>query len=245
VDPMNQKIGLIIGATGGLGKALTENLLSKEAFSHVYGAARRPEALPSHAKLTPIQIDLEDEDSIAQAAQFIRERHPRLHLLITTVGFLHDTDMTPEKRLDDLDPEQLARSFRVNAIGPALIFKHFHHLLRHPEPSVMASISARVGSIEDNLLGGWYGYRASKAALNQIVRTAAVEMRRKAPKCAIVALHPGTVNTPLSEPFQRNVPEGKLFTPERSAAYLLDVIEGLSEDDTGKFYAWDGQPIPW
>lgn len=245
MDDANQNIAVIIGASGGLGNALVHKLLKTSEITHIYGTSRHPESLEATDRFTPLGMDLEDETSIKEAVQAIASEHPRIHLLINTAGLLHDGQTLPEKRLEDIDPERLLRNFKINAVGAALVFKHFHPLFRHPQRSVIATISARVGSIEDNELGGWYGYRASKAAQNQLTRTTAIEMRRKAPRCIVVALHPGTVNTKLSEPFHKNVPEGKLFEPSFSAQKLLEVIEGLGEGDSGKFYAWDKSPIPW
>ncbi len=236
-------IALVIGATGGVGAALIDALLNSESFTIVIRASRRP--MQPRAGCDWVYIDIEDEASIAKAAAEVLERHGRLDLLINTVGFLHDDGHAPEKRLDDLDAEKLQRSFAINAIGPALVYRYFHRLFRHPRHSVMATLSARVGSISDNGLGGWYGYRASKAAQNQITRTTAIEMARKAPQCVVVALHPGTVATGLSEPFQKGVPPEKLFSAHQSAHYLLSVIDGLTPSHTGGFYAWDGQVIPW
>lgn len=245
MDDTNQHIAVIIGASGGLGHALVEELLKDPSISHIFAASRSGASFEPSERVTPLFIDLEDETSVKAAAQTVAERHPQVHLLINTVGLLHDVQTHPEKRLEDIDPEQLLKSFKINAVGPALVFKHFHPLFRHPQRSVLATISARVGSIEDNALGGWYGYRASKAAQNQLTRTTAIEMRRKAPRCVVVALHPGTVNTKLSEPFHRNVPQGKLFEPVFSAQKLLEVIQGLGEADSGRFFAWDKSPIPW
>ncbi len=236
-------VALVIGATGGVGAALVDELVKAGSFSTVIRASRR--AIDSRPGCDWVYLDVEDESSISKAAIEVTSRYGRLDLLINTVGFLHGDDHVPEKKLDDLDSARLQRSFAINATGPALIFKHFHRLFRHPHHTVMATLSARVGSISDNGLGGWYGYRASKAAQNQITRTVAIEMARKAPQCVVVALHPGTVATKLSEPFQKAVPADKLFSAEQSASYLLSVIDGLTPENTGGFYAWDGQPIPW
>jgi NAD(P)-dependent dehydrogenase (short-subunit alcohol dehydrogenase family) len=177
-------------------------------------------------------------------AEELRDGAP-LRLVIVATGLLHAADYQPEKTFRSLDPELLARSFRVNAIGPAMIAKHMLPLLPKRGKSIFAVISARVGSIEDNRLGGWYGYRASKAALNQLTRTLAVELRRQKPEAICVALHPGTVDTALSQPFQGGVEGGKLFTPAYAAERMLSVLNDLSAADSGGFFAWDGQPIPF
>jgi NAD(P)-dependent dehydrogenase (short-subunit alcohol dehydrogenase family) len=147
--------------------------------------------------------------------------------------------------LADVRPESLARSFAVNAVGPLLVARHFESLLAHEDRAVFASLSARVGSIEDNRLGGWYAYRASKAAQNMYTRTLAIEWARSRRNVVCVALHPGTTDTDLSRPFQGNVPEGKLFGVERTVSQLLEVIDRLQPADTGQFLAWDGERIPW
>jgi NAD(P)-dependent dehydrogenase (short-subunit alcohol dehydrogenase family) len=160
---------------------------------------------------------------------------------------LHDatTGMAPEKRLADVRADTLAASFAVNAYGPLLVAKHFERLLAHREQAVFASISARVGSIGDNRLGGWYAYRGAKAAQNMFTKTLSVEWARSRRNVICVALHPGTTDTDLSRPFQANVPPEKLFSVERTVRQLLEVVERLTPADTGRFLAWDGREIPW
>ncbi len=187
-------------------------------------------------------IDITDEASIAAAAGRVPDD---IDLAIVATGRLQGDGMSPERSFAALDAHALARSFQVNAIGPALVAKHVLPRLAKDRPAVFAVLSARVGSIEDNRLGGWYGYRASKAALNMLVRSLAVELARTRPLAACVALHPGTVDTALSRPFQRNVAEGKLFTAAYAAERLLGVIEGLGPKDSGGFYAYDGTCIPF
>lgn len=220
---------VVVGASGGVGSALVARLARDARVSRVHQFSRR----------TPIPIDLTDEATIAAAAATVDG--PRL--VIVATGLLHDPDLAPEKRLADVEPGRLARSFQVNAIGPALVLKHFAPRIPRNGKAVLAVLSARVGSISDNRLGGWYGYRAAKAAVNQFVRTAAVELAARKPDAICVALHPGTVDTALSAPFQRSVASGRLFTPDAAAQRLLAVIDGLGPGDTGGFFAWDGQPI--
>ena len=230
----------VIGATGGLGGALAEALEASPDFAAVERLARRPEAAGPDA----IALDLEDEASIAAAAKALRQRHDALDLVIVATGVLHaGEDLQPEKAWRDLSPEALARAFRINATGPALVAKHLLPLMARERKAVFAAVSARVGSIGDNRLGGWYAYRASKAALNMLLRTLAVELARRNPTALCVGLHPGTVDTGLSKPFQRNVPEGKLFPPARSARHLLEVIDRLGPEDSGGVFAWDGARI--
>ncbi|MBJ6126124.1 SDR family NAD(P)-dependent oxidoreductase [Microvirga splendida] len=233
---------LVIGASGGIGSAATA-LLASEGFESVHALSRRGHG-SDRAGVRPGRIDIEDEGSIAAAAEQIRAGAP-LRLAFVATGLLHDSVQQPEKSYRSLDPELLARSFRLNAIGPALVAKHVLPLLPRNGKSIFAVISARVGSIDDNRLGGWYGYRASKAALNQLMRTLAIELRRQKPDAICVALHPGTVDTALSQPFQSGVEDGKLFTPAYAAERLLTVLDGLTPADTGQFFAWDGQRIPF
>ena len=175
--------------------------------------------------------------AIAQSLQDLQQR-------ISLIATKKELDSF-KKKLDDVAPEHLARSFRVNATGPLLVAKHVHPLLRHERKAVLATLSARVGSIGDNRLGGWYGYRASKAAQNMVVRTVAVELARKAKNAIVMALHPGTVDTGLSAPFQRNVPPGKLFEVERAARQLLAIVDRADASYHGTFRAWDDTEIPW
>jgi NAD(P)-dependent dehydrogenase (short-subunit alcohol dehydrogenase family) len=223
---------LVIGASGGIGAALVA-ALREEGRHPVIGLSRGSDP----------PIDLLREESIAAAATWIAGQGLDLSLVVIATGFLHDDRFTPERSWRHLDPEHMAQAFAVNAIGPALVLKHVLPLLRRDRRAVFAALSARVGSITDNRLGGWYGYRATKAALNQLIRTAAIEARRTNERAIIVGLHPGTVDTPLSRPFQANVPVGQLFEPDRAALQLLDVIEGLGVKDSGKIFDWQGAEI--
>ena len=158
---------------------------------------------------------------------------------------LHAGSIQPEKSLTQIDPQAMLEVMQVNAVGPALVVKHFLPRMRRDARTVLAALSARVGSIADNRLGGWASYRASKAALNMLLKTAAIEQARRFPECIIVGLHPGTVDTGLSKPFQRRVPEGQLFTPEKSVTHLCRVIDGLSPTDSGRCFAWDGNAVDY
>ena len=232
----------VVGAGGGIGGALVEALLAEGIAVHAFARSIRP-ARPG---LFPGHLDLTDETSIAAAFSGVAEAGtPPLRLVIVAAGLLHDASLTPEKSLRALDADRLARLFAVNAIGPALVVKHALPLLPRQGRSVVAVLSARVGSIADNRLGGWYGYRAAKAALNQFIRTAAVEARRTHPDAVLAALHPGTVATGLSRPFSGQVASERLFTPDVAAGHLLDVIAGLGASDSGGFFAWDGSAIPF
>jgi len=190
-------------------------------------------------------MDITDELQICGCVEQIRTKTNKLHLVVNCVGLLHEGTLQPEKSLKQLNSENLLRYFQINSIGAVLLAKHLLPLLRHQERSVFATISAKLGSIGDNELGGWYGYRASKAALNMFMRTVAIEYRRSCPKTLVVTLHPGTTDTRLSRPFQSNVPVEKLFLVERTIEQLLTVIEQLQESDSGQFFSWDGSRLPW
>lgn len=226
-------IAIVVGASGGIGGALYRRLSLQSCFSTVLALGRG--SSPA--------LDLTDEESMASAARHVAGLGGELRLLIDASGLLHGDGMAPEKSWRDLDPAHMARAFAVNAIGPALLMKHFLPLLPRQGRSVFATLSARVGSIGDNRLGGWYSYRASKAALNQFVRTASIELGRRQPAAICVALHPGTVATPLSAPFVKAGLD--VQTPEEAAARLLDTIEGLGPGSSGGFFDHRGNPVPW
>ena len=225
---------VIIGASGGIGAAFEAALIQEGAFDVVHGLAR--------TRSGSQHLDLEDEASIAAAAAHVA-RGPKPVLVIVATGLLHAGDRGPEKALRELDPMWLAKVHAVNAIGPALVAKHFLPIVPNSGRTVFAALSARVGSIADNQLGGWHGYRASKAALNMLVRNLAIEERRRNPRAIVVALHPGTVDTALCRPFQGNVQPGRLFDPERAALQLLDVIEELKPPDSGNLFDFEGKEI--
>jgi NAD(P)-dependent dehydrogenase (short-subunit alcohol dehydrogenase family) len=231
---------VVVGASGGIGGALAARIAADGI--PVHALARRQ--LSAGRNIAPGRIDLEDPAGIAAACAAIAEGAP-LRLAIVATGLLHDETLRPEKSLKTIDAGALARAFAVNTIGPALVAKHLLPVMPREGKAVFAVLSARVGSITDNRIGGWYGYRASKAALNQILRTLAIEVRRTRPETIVVALHPGTVATPLSAPYRGGVESERLFAPEAAAAKLLDVIEALRPEDSGGFFAWDGSPIPF
>jgi len=246
---------LIQGASRGVGLEFVRQCLAESRVGQVLATCRSPANATSLAtlagtaagRLTVLPLDVTDAASIAAAAAATVHTVPRLHLVVNCAGVLHDATrgMKPEKRLADVRPESLARAFAVNAIGPLLVARHFEPLLAHPERAVFASLSARVGSIEDNRLGGWYAYRASKAAQNMYTRTLAVEWARSRRNVICVALHPGTTDTDLSRPFQANVPAGKLFGVNSAVSQMLGVIDRLQAADSGQFFAWNGERIPW
>jgi NAD(P)-dependent dehydrogenase (short-subunit alcohol dehydrogenase family) len=228
----------VIGSSGGIGGALARLLADSGAVVHAFSRG----GTEVDGRLVAGAIDILEEDSIAAAAAKIARDGP-LDLVIVATGLLHDATLRPEKAHRDLDPGTLARYFAVNATGPALVAKHFLQLLNRSGTPAFAALSARVGSIGDNRLGGWYGYRASKAALNMLIKTLAIELARTRPNAVCVSLHPGTVDTALSQPFQRRVAEGQLLDAATSAARLLDVISSLSSQDSGGCIGWDGGRI--
>ncbi len=220
---------VVIGATGGIGAALV-NALEAQGWT-VTGLSRSSQP----------PLDLLDEASIAAAAETFTDADPPVRLIIDATDFLHDADFSPERSLRELDPEHFARAFALNATGPALVMKHFLPLLPRQGRSVFATLSARVGSISDNHLGGWHAYRASKAALNQILRTVSIEMKRRKPEAICIALHPGTVATRLSDPFSKSGLDVR--PPEEAAQDLLTVIAGLTPADSGAFRDHKGVAI--
>jgi NAD(P)-dependent dehydrogenase (short-subunit alcohol dehydrogenase family) len=225
-------VAVVFGAGGGIGAALVEAVRAAGKFKHVV----------SFSRSTSPAIDLLDEGSLERAAAFAADLG-ELRLVIDATGFLHDDRQGPEKSWRQLDAANLARAFELNAIGPALIMKHVLPRLPRSGKSVFATLSARVGSIGDNRLGGWYSYRASKAALNQLVRTAAVELARRSPNSICVALHPGTVATALSAPFATTGLE--VHPPTAAARHLLAVVDQLTAEANGGFFDWRGQTVPW
>lgn len=225
-------VAVVFGAGGGIGGALVEAVQAVGKFKHVV----------SFSRSTSPAIDLLDEGSLERAAAFAADLGG-LRLVIDATGFLHDDRQGPEKSWRQLDAANLARAFALNAIGPALIMKHVLPRLPRSGKSVFATLSARVGSIGDNRLGGWYSYRASKAALNQLVRTAAVELGRRSPNAICVALHPGTVATALSAPFAATGLD--VHPPPVAARHLLAVVDQLTSEANGGFFDWRGQTVPW
>ena len=229
----NDGLAVVIGSTGGIGAAVADALRRSGAFAEVVGFSRRSEP----------GLDLLDEQSIIDAADSIKTRKTDLRLVFDATGFLHGDGLSPEKALAAITPDHLAHAFAVNTIGPALLMKHFLPLLPRQGKSVFASLSAKVGSIGDNQLGGWYSYRASKAALNQLVHTAAIELARRKPEAVCVALHPGTVDTGLSSDFAKS--GLSVQQPDAAAARLLSVLDRLTAADTGGFFDYRGDQLPW
>lgn len=244
---------LVVGAGRGIGLGFVKHLLTYTQFETIYATYRdsgRASELLQLASQTPerlrcLEIDSIQDSGIDHCARLIKEQSNAIHLVINCVGILQEENLKPEKSVSQIQPENLSRYFEVNTIPIGLIAKHFLPLFRKSGPSVLASISAKIGSIGDNRLGGWYGYRASKAALNMLMKTAAIEYKRKSPDTILLALHPGTTNTDLSRPFQANVPPEKLFPVDRTVSQLLEVIQAATPENSGEFFNWDGSKLPW
>lgn len=231
----------IIGACGALGQAFLKRLLESYDTEHIYTFSSQEFSMRND-RVTSFTINYDDEDSIAKAAN-LAFKEKSLDLILVTSGILHDGTVLPEKSLRDLSIYKFQKLFLANTIVPALVAKHFLPHLDKEKPFIFAALSARVGSISDNHLGGWYSYRASKTALNMVIKNIAIEQGRRNKQSIIVGLHPGTVNSKLSKPFSSNVPAHKLFTPEFSATKLLDVLSKLNPRNSGKIFAWDGSLV--
>jgi len=234
---------VIVGSSGGIGTAFVESLAASEQISQIYALCRHGQShfLP---KVTNLALDITDESSLETAAKILRGTGS-FDLCIIATGLLQGQGVSPEKNIRAMSLEAFQKSFIVNTFGPAITAKHFLPLMNRDRKAVFAALSARVSSISDNRIGGWYAYRASKAALNMIIKTLSIEFGRRFKQTVIIGLHPGTVDTGLSKPFQSNVPDGKLFTPKFSAEKLLQVIDQVKAEDSGLLFAWDGKRIPF
>ena len=243
---------LVTGSSGGIGLALVEALLQNSALTRIYAGCRQPDAAPAlvalaagDSRLTLLTLDVTDSTPLQGAVADI-DTQAGLDLVINTAGILHaNNGMRPEKRLGDIEAHHLQTAFDVNAAGAMRLAQACEPLLKHSSGARFVSLSARVGSIGDNRMGGWYAYRASKAALNMLIKTLAIEWARARPPIICAALHPGTVATDLSAPFTKDRKASAVFTSAEAARYLLTVIAGLMPEHSGGFYAWDGQKIPW
>ncbi|WP_025898787.1 SDR family NAD(P)-dependent oxidoreductase [Sneathiella glossodoripedis] len=231
----------IIGASGALGAAFTSILAEKHENAVIHAISRQKISI-ERTNIETHQIDYSDESELKELASRISAQKP-LDLVVVATGILHTETLKPEKSLRNLSEDKFRQIFEANTIRPALFMKYFLPTLGRDRRSVFAALSARVGSISDNHLGGWYGYRASKSALNMLIRCAAIEMGRTHPKSIIVGLHPGTVDSDLSKPFQSGVPKGKLFTPHYSAACLTDVLAEATPTQSGQCLAYDGSEV--
>ena len=231
-------VALIIGA-GDIGKCISNYLKNASPNLNVFLCGRN---INNH---NDIYLDLENDNSFISFENQISLFEKPLRLVLNTSGFLHSNLIKPEKRLSHINRSNIIKNFSINSIAPILIAKSIEKFIRPELPFSFSSLSARVGSIGDNKLGGWYSYRASKAAQNQFLKTLSVEWRRKFPFTIVSILHPGTCDTKLSKPFQSSVPKDKLFTPVQSCEYLINIISEQKPSDSGKFLAWDSSIIPW
>ncbi|MBA0798195.1 hypothetical protein Gohar_008809 [Gossypium harknessii] len=254
-------VSMVQGASRGIGLEFVKQMLEKNGKGHVIATCRNPTKATAllelknqfAERLNVLPLDVTVESTIEESARSITERYGYLNLLINASGILSiPSVLQPETTLSKVQKSSMMLAYEVNAVGPILVIKHMWPLLKvggllgtDRDVAVVANISARVGSIGDNRLGGWHSYRSSKAALNQLTKTISVEFARKKDPIACILLHPGTVDTDLSRPFQRNVPTEKLFTKEFSVQKLLNIINNAKQRDNGKFFAWDGQEIPW
>jgi NAD(P)-dependent dehydrogenase (short-subunit alcohol dehydrogenase family) len=231
----------VFGASGGIGRALCDALVAG-GTDIVYAGSRRGEG-PEGPNIRPFAFDLLDETSIAAAAETMRGDPPEWVIIATGVLTL-PSGTGPERSYKRLDPASMGEVFALNTIGPALIAKHMLGIMPRGRPFTLAALSARVGSISDNRLGGWHSYRASKAALNMLIRNFALETARTHPESVIIGLHPGTVDSGLSQPFQSGLPEGQLTAPEDAATNLLGVIARLSPAQSGRVFDFRGEEVP-
>jgi NAD(P)-dependent dehydrogenase (short-subunit alcohol dehydrogenase family) len=245
--PINMNV-VVVGATGGIGSAMVRALAGHSRVGLIHAGSRSgavPEGLAQSAKVRPFRYDYSDEAGLAAALQDCARPGP-LNLVIVASGVLHAGQaLQPEKSWRALSSAALSETYFVNTIGPALVAKHALPLLAGDRRAVFAALSARVGSIGDNRLGGWHAYRASKAALNMLIRCWAVELAQKNPTALCIGLHPGTVDTAMSRPFQAGVAPGSLFTPDFAANALLKLANDLPEDASGRCVAWDGALVPF
>ena len=243
---------LICGASRGIGLALCAALLARDDVAQVWAVARQASTSTGLAKLAEqygqrlkrVDCDARNEQALEALVSETLEGCEHLHLVISALGILHQDGAKPEKGLAQLTLASMQASFATNTFAPILLLKHLLPLLRK-QPATFAALSARVGSIGDNRLGGWYSYRASKAALNQLLHTASIELKRLNQVSTVLAIHPGTTDTELSQPFQANVPEGQLFEPAFSAERIIEVVGAHGPADSGSFCDWDDKPIVW
>ncbi len=247
---------LVLGANRGIGLGFVKRLLADNSVSWIYGTYRDRDSavelfsLAEHEpRLRLLALDVTEESQIEACllviGQELKESGRSLTQVINCVGLLHQGDLQPEKSLRQIDATNLMTYFQVNSIASILLAKHLVPLLKQTDRVIFATLSAKVGSIGDNQLGGWYGYRASKAALNMFMKSIALEYRRTCKGTIVVVLHPGTTDTRLSQPFQRNVSPEKLFSVDRCVEQLSKVMADLTLEDSGEFFSWDGTRLPW
>ena len=232
---------VITGGSGGIGHAFVRRLADRPTVSRIDATCNENRPAFEHDKVTWHRLDLTDEAAIESWSKRLGE----IDWLINAAGMLHRSGQGPEKTIRRVDPEFFMKNMQANALPSLLLAKHTGEKFNHGRPAVFATVSAKVGSIADNRLGGWVSYRASKAALNMSMKTLSIEWQRVLPNVSVALLHPGTTDTALSKPFQRNVPPGQLFSPDQSAGYMLEVLDRLGPAESGRFWAFDGEVLPW
>ncbi len=239
------EFNVVIAGGGSIGRALLEEVQLIPGFNQAIVLERNPDPSGNASSVLHLKMDAKDPDSIKDAAAQAARHVNRVHLLINTVGVLHDGKLRPEKSLKAISQDSLLNSFAINAAFLPLLAQAFSAMMRHDDPAILASLSARVGSIEDNHSGGWYSYRAAKAAQNMLLRTLAREWRLSHPKATVLALHPGTVESRLSEPFISANYRKRVLTPGECATSWIKVMASLNVSDSGSFHDWKGEAIPW
>ncbi len=236
---------LVVGASGGIGSAIVDTFANKQSTLNIFASSRKKNNFKCR-KIKTLIIDYFDEATFTDAVKAISANVDSLDLILITTGFLHNyPDYIPEKSWKSINSTDMIKSYHINCVGPALVARYMLPLLSKEKKTVFAALSARVGSISDNKLGGWYSYRCSKAALNMVIRNLSIELSRLYPKAICVGLHPGTVDTRLSSPFLNSVPRGKLFSPQKVAVQLVDLISDLEHESSGKIHAWNGSLIEY
>ena len=230
----------VIGSSGAIGRAFVDHYINDLSINSIFSFSRSSIGIDNN-KVKHFSIDIENESSIENAAKSVEETN--FDEIIIASGLLHTNEFGPEKSIKDLKADNILKVLNVNTVGPAIIGKYFLPLLNKDNKSVMAFLSARVGSISENKLGGWYAYRASKSALNQVIKTFSIELKRTNPKAIIIGLQPGTVDSELSAPFKRSVSNNKLFSAEYRVSQLIGVIERADESSSGNLISWDGEII--
>ena len=232
---------LVLGGSGGIGRAFVEQMSRKSGIERIHATWNSHEPDSGDSKVSWYRLDATREEEIEGLCRQLGE----IDISINAIGMLHDDQYGPEKSTRQISADYFSRSIEINTLPTLLLARHLAPNLKHKRPAHFATVSARVGSIEENYLGGWYSYRASKAALNMILKTLSIEWKRSLPNVVVSALHPGTTDTALSKPFQKQVPPGNLFTTAQSAAYMMQVLQGLSPKDSGNFWSFDGERLPW
>lgn len=239
---MTEIVHIVIGASGAIGSAIV-TLLANNHDHTVYAFSRSKQSF-KQTNVISKTIHFDSDETIRQAAESIQSVSGQVHSIFIASGILHQADIKPERSLQQITMQQCHQVFQINTFAPLIIAKYFLPLINPDVRTTFAAISARIGSISDNRLGGWYTYRASKAALNMLLKTLSIEAARKYKRLIVAGLHPGTVDSYLSKPFQKNIPDKQLFSPEHSANLMLNVLNQLTTGDSGHIYAYDGQHIP-